>query len=246
MQLKGIKTILNEKERAIKLPNKKSIVLKSVNQNNKDQIIYLIETLLSREYTDYYAKVDSNFGFQYMPLSKISVLDFTNGKIIGKNSTIRVNGEIPKIHCVRYVRNGVIRSFLCDNSEHAGTCLLNYNMTRYTKDVSDAVWYRIIEIVNKFLGYKAVELVDKELRFHFTTTKYSVEAQKIIYMLISECVLTPENYLRVVLLSDIECMTEEQQIDLIMVLDNLKGHEMLISSGNINNINNPVLAFVNI
>lgn len=233
MQLKGLKTIVKGKERAITLPNKKSIVLTSDEDIDKEQVVYLIETLLSREYTDYYAKIDRNYGKTYLPLSKISVLDFTNGKIIGKNSTIKINGTIPNIHCVRYVSHGIIRSFLCQNTEKNGICELNYNMTRYTKEIPELVWVRLIETVNKFLGYKVVDLVDNELRFNFTQTSYTIEAQKIIYMLISECMLTPNDYLRVVLLSDIECLTPKQQFDLILTLDNIKGHEMLVSCGEV-------------
>lgn len=227
MQLKSLKTILKEKEKEVTFPDKKSVIIKG---ENKNQILYLVETLLSRDYTDYYAKVDSKYDFFYEPLSEQSVLIFTNGKIIGKKSTIRVQGEVPKIHCIRYVRDGVIRSFLCNDNMEA--CSLVNNMTRYSEQIDISVWDRLIRTVNEYLGFVFVELVDKDLRFHFTTDnlkEFTVEAQKLAYMLISECFITPENYLRILLLSEIECMTKEQILDLIKLLDNLKGHEMLLT-----------------
>lgn len=227
MQLKSLKTIIDEKEKEVTFPDKKSVIVKG---ENKNQILYLIETLLSRDYTDYYAKIDSNYDFFYEPLSEMSVLVFTNGKIIGKSSTIKVQGEVPKIHCIRYVRNGVIRSFLCN--DNMDECSLGNNMTRYNEQIDMSIWYRLIQTVNDYLGFVFVELVDKDLRFHFTTDnikKFTVDAQKLAYMLISECFITPENYLRILLLSEIECMTKEQILDLIKLLDNLKGHEMLLT-----------------
>lgn len=227
MQFKGIKTIINEEEKAYRLPDKKTVILQG---ENKDNILYLVETLLSRDYTDYYAKIDGNYGFSYFPLSKISVLEFTNGKIIGKGNTIRIKGEIPKIHCIRYVRDGIIRSFLCDSYGSDEGKILTENLTRYTDDIPEAVWSKILKTVNDFLGYEMVLVKDKELHFNFTPTEYSVSAQKLIYLLIAECFVTPSSYLRIVLLSDIEYMTIEQQTELIKVLDNIKGHEMLLTT----------------
>lgn len=243
MQFKGIKTIINEQEKAVKLPDKKTVVLQG---ENKENIMYLIETLLSRDYTDYYAKIDRNYGFYYFPLSKISVLEFTNGKIIGKKSTIKINGEIPKIHCIRYVKDGIIRSFLCSDYTEKNNCALTENLTRYTDRIDETIWNKLLKTVNDFIGYDVVTVKDKELHFNFTPNQYSVEAQKTIYMLISECFITPSDYLRIVLLSDIETLTVEQQLELIKVLDNIKGHEMLFTTCPIEDKSDEVIGFLKV
>ena len=55
----------------------------------------------------------------------------------------------------------------------------------------------------------------------------------MIYLLICECFQTPEGYSRVILLPNIESMSSKQQVNLIETLDNFSGHELVLSSGNI-------------
>ena len=138
-------------------------------------------------------------------------------------NSVVVEGVLSEIGLERssYVKDGIIRSFLCSDYTEKNNCALTENLTRYTDRIDETIWNKLLKTVNDFIGYDVVTVKDKELHFNFTPNQYSVEAQKTIYMLISECFITPSDYLRIVLLSDIETLTVEQQLELIKVLDNI-------------------------
>lgn len=245
MQLKGLKTEVNEHPIIVNFPDKKSIILKG--QNNL-HLLYVIEMLLSSDYTGYYKDLDKNYGYMYKNVTGMSQLAFTNGSIIGKDNKIYINGQVPNLHCIRYLKNGEFRSFLF--SEDVGYCELYNDMTKYSTIVPDNSWIRLCTLVNNLIGYEVVVLDNRQLKFNWgTNIEFSIEAQKFIYMIISECFLTPNGYLRVLLLPDIDILSSKQQVKLIECLDNIKGHEMCISSGNISFSDideNSVVTFVNV
>ena len=56
---------------------------------------------------------------------------------------------------------------------------------------------------------------------------------QIIYMLIAECFLTPKGYHRVLLLPNISYLSKEVQLNLLEVLDNIKGHSLTLSTAGV-------------
>ena len=230
MLFQCVKTYIGSKQVVANFPNKKSIVLRG---NNGEQILYVLESLLSQDYTNYYLDLDrKNFGLSYTELEKPSQLDFTNGFILGKDRTVTFTGQVPAIHCIRYVGDGTVRSFLSSKEKLFSS--LDINTKHYNSILPLAVWMRMLAVVNDILGFKFVDFVDGDIAFKFDeNSEYSVDAQKLVYTLVSECFLTPQGYARVLLLSNLDYLTVEQKVHLIEKIDNLQGHSALITTCNI-------------
>lgn len=245
MQLKSIKTEVNGHPIVVNFPDKKSIILRG--QNNL-HLLYVIEMLLSSDYTEYYKDLDKNYGFYYKNVSGLSQLMFTNGSIVGKDKKIYINGQVPKLHCIRYLKDGEFRSFLF--SDEIGYSEIYNDMTEYSTIIPDTAWIRLCTLVNNLIGSEVVVLNNRHLEFNWdNNSEFSIQAQKFIYMIFSECFLTPKGYLRILLFPDIDILSPKQQVNLIESLDNIIGHEMCISTGDIafsDVAENSVVTFVNV
>ena len=60
-----------------------------------------------------------------------------------------------------------------------------------------------------------------------------IKGQKLIYLLMSECFLTPKYYHRILLLSDIRCLDSKTQVRFLEILDNIGNHSLTLSCANI-------------
>ena len=227
MLFKCLKTDMGSRQVVANFPNKKSIVLKG---NNGNQILYTLESLLAQEYTNYYLDLDAqNYGMNYTALEEPSQLEFNDGYILGKEHIVSLGGSVPAIHCIRYIKNGTIRSFLCSKEKLFST--LDIDTKHYNSIIPIAIWIRMLMTVNDILGAEIVSFKDNDIVFDFKENfEYSIEAQKLVYTLVSECFLTPEGYARVLLLSDLDYLTTKQKVHLIEKLDNLPNHSSLITT----------------
>ena len=244
MNILNFKTKLKGRLMEVVFPKKKTIILRG---NNATDIIYRIESLLSNDYTAYYINADKMYGFSYENFDGESILNFSTGSIFGKAKVVSTRGQVPKMHCIRYLGKGVFRSFV--NVEHRGVKILNYDMTKYDGEISDVIWYRIIETTNALVGSKIVDLKDNKLEFNFVeNSDLSVEAQKFIYMIISECYLTPLGYSRILLFSDIYIMPASWEAKLLETLDNIAGHSVCLSNAEVeyNHFTSPAVTFLNV
>ena len=232
MDFLKFETNLSGHKLGIDFPNSKTLIL---NGMNADDVIYRIESLLSSDYTSYFQNADKLYGFYYKEFDGDSVLYFKNGSYIiasSKTKIVKSKNTIPNIHCIRYLGNGEFRSFITmTDTKHT---LLDTNMTKYNSNIPLQVWIRIVETTNKFVGYNYVELKDNKIEFNYKECDFSEEAQKMIYLLISECYLTPPKYERVLLLSNIDLLTTSQQVQFLELLDNFIGHDICISSAKVN------------
>ena len=225
MQIQGLKTEINGKLLSLKFPDKKSIILRGT---NNVQIIYIMECLLSNDFTGYYKDLDRKYGYDYKDIGT-SDLIFDEGRLQGKDKVISTWGKTPNIHCIRYLRNGNFRSFLC--SGDIAFSELYTNMTEYSNVIPYTSWLRLCSMVNSFIESNIVDIVNNKLIFNWDENcEYSIEAQKFIYCIIAECFLTPKGYYRVLLLPDIELLNKSSQIKLIEYLDNIVGHKMTLST----------------
>lgn len=231
--IKSISMEIKNKPIQIGLPDKKTIILKG---QNATQLLYVVESLLSQDVTGYYKDLDKIYGFDYSDLDGQSMITFNNGAIIGKNKISQVKGVVPDIHVVRYLgASNKLRSFYLSNTITKQQPIYN-NMTHYSHIIEDSSWIRLIAIANSIVGFDMVQLKNNDLHFSFQETyPISVEGQKIVYLLLAECMLTPEGYSRVLLLPDINYLDVNVQIKLLEYLDNIKGHTLTLSLANISN-----------
>lgn len=226
--IKRVSTQVKGKTCSVSIPDSKTVILRG---RLNLQILFTVESLLARDFTGNLAKIDSQYRYHYEPFEGESRLEFLNGVIIGANQTVKVEGEIPKIHCIRYLGNGFeeIRSFLL--SETAVVNRLYTNTVKYTSALSPKSWVRMIAMVNSVVGYQMVTLTGTDLKFNFESDdEIDEEGKKLIYLLISECFLTPDDYTRVVILPDISCLYPEVQVKLLDTLDNIAGHSLTLSA----------------
>lgn len=230
MNLKGFKTQVNGKLMSVAIPDKKTILLRGTNSL---QAIHTLECLLARDFTENYSSMDGQYGYHYEEKKGTSQLLFDTGSIYGKDLATRVDGKIPNIHCIRYLKNGFFRSFYVTNetvNADIDICTTEYN----PNILSVSEWFRLIASVNNLIGAEVVKLEGTNIRFNFKEDlEWSIDAQKFVYLIIAECFITSDNYKRVLLLPDIEILTSKQQIQLLELLDNIKGHWVTFSSGNI-------------
>lgn len=194
-------------------------------------LIHVMELLLSRDFTSNLKTKDTVYNFEYSDI-KDAVLTLDSGIIAGQGGRVVTQGNIPAIHCIRYTKRGNIRSYLfTDKVCNASVCT---DLTSYTSVISDINWYRLITLVNKFIGVEVVSLHDNNLVFDFVSDyKYTIETQKFIYLLLAECFLTPALAKRVLLLGDIDLLDINSQIKLIKYINRINGDSYCISTANI-------------
>ena len=82
MLIKGVKTEVNGNLLSIAFPDKKSIILRGTNGL---QVLHIVESLLSNDFTGYYFEADKQYGFYYKPVTGMSQLAFNDGSIYGKD-----------------------------------------------------------------------------------------------------------------------------------------------------------------
>ena len=103
---------------------------------------------------------------------------------------------------------------------------VSFNMTTYSNVITQDKWVRLFQVVNDILKFEFVKMQNGNLVFCFDTnnTEYSVDAQKLVYLLVAECFLTPDNYKRVIMLTGVEMLSAQQQCNLVKKLGKLGNH----------------------
>lgn len=230
MQFKGISAFCNGKLIQIELPDKKSIVLDG---KNGDFILSLIRSILSMDYNDYFL----DYGDMKDMLLENSYLRFTNGGIACRDNAITIDGSVPKIHCVYARKNGGINSFLISNNTDLTT--ISFNMTEYTDIIDTNSWVRLQELINRFAGFEFLKIDSKKLYFNSIT-----EELKLAYLLMAESFLTPENYLRIVLIPKLGVFSPSRFCEFMELLDNIHRLEVILTTEDINIRSNSVITLV--
>ena len=225
MQFKQITTNLDDHFINIMLPDKKSIVLKG-DREVKDCIFDVVKAILGCDYT---GVMSENFNRNLFTSS--SSLVFTNGELFIRDKAVVRKGKVPRLHYLEYAGGTSIQSFLV--TESTESTILGCDLTIYTPLLPMDAWLRLIAMINKVVGFEFVTLTNENLNFNFDTSSMSEDALKVIYLLIAESFATPEDYLRLVLIRDFGCIPRNKMGELIEVLDNIRGLEMVICSAEI-------------
>lgn len=230
MHIKGLEALISNRKVSIQFPDKKSIIIKG---SNTKEVIRIIEALLGQDMTDYYTTKDKEYGYEYKAIGGDAQLVYTDGIIYSKNQVVGTKGKIPKTHVIRYLHRGKFRSFITEEDTVKST--IYTDMTKYSNVLPKQSWFRLIKMVNNYLGFDYIQLENDKLSFNYQSdSEFSETAVKFVYMITSECFLTPTYANRVVLLNDIDILTKAQKIKLIEMLDNIKGHSLLISDTLVN------------
>ena len=106
----------------------------------------------------------------------------------------------------------------------------------FSSIISDSKWGRLATLANNLVGYEFVKLDIKKRKLSFDIHSYenwTEDAIKFVYLLISESMLTPDKFTRVILLSEIDLLSNSQVVKLIKTLSSISRNEMIIFSNNI-------------
>lgn len=203
-------------------------------KENKDSILYTLERFLARDFGSYYDEIDSNLGVKYKSINGSSTLQFIGGISSFSDSKLILRGTIPSIHCIRYAKKDRIRSFLIDSE--LSNEVIGRNMTIFSSVISDSKWKRLVTLANELVGYEFVKVDIKNRKLSFNIHSYndwSEDTIKFVYLLISEAMLTPDKYTRVMLLSEIDILSDKQMSKLIKTLSSISRNEMIVFSNDL-------------
>lgn len=212
----------------VELPNKKTIFVRG---KLSEHFLYVVESMLARDTSGYYGKLDGSAGKSYQDVDGEMCLLFNDGAIRSNERVIQVNGALPSTHVIRYTGvDSTFRSFLLENSLTTHSPVYS-DMRKYSHIIDDAKWVRLIAVVNNLLGFEFAKLSDGSLSFSpRTDCHFTVEAQKFMYMLMAECYLTPDGFSRILLLSDMPFLEKEDEIKFISCLGTIPYHSLTLST----------------
>lgn len=184
---------------------------------NSEKCINIIEHLLVRDAKNTIAEVDTDMG------NSAIVFSMNDATIVGNKNTVKVSAELPLYHCIRYVKDDMIRSTLYTGDDSCK--VLEYNLTQYDDSIlTDAQWMYLTTVINDFVGYPMLSIGNNILNFAIIPKEdLSVAAQKSVYMLFAEAMLTPKDTDRIFLLSEIKGMSEEYLNKLLLCLTEMRG-----------------------
>lgn len=231
MQLKSISAFHGGKLIQLDLPDKKSIVLEG---SSKDYLLSLIKALLGVDYGGYMSDSWEDKDI----LTNNAYMKFTNGSVYCKEGYVMLDGNVPLTHCVYARKEGGIDSFLL--TQGTGSKPLDFDMTKYTDGISQQDWLRLKELINRFAGFEFMQIRNKELYFNEVNAELETA-----YLLMAESFLTPENYLRVVLIPELECFTPDRMFEFVELLDNIHRLEVVLVSADVNIDKDSVVTAVN-
>lgn len=228
--IKRLSTFFDNRMISLDFQGNKLVCLSGAKEN-KDSILYTLERFFARDFSSYYDDIDKNLGVNYKNIEGSSTLQFTNGFLSYSDSKLQIRGTLPNIHCIRYSGKDRIRSFLI-SSEDKSECI-GYNMTTFSSVISDNKWNRLVTLFNKLIGYEVVKLDMKIRKLSFdihSFNDWSEDAIKFVYLIMSESMLTPDNYVRVTILSELSLLNSRQVNDVIKTLSSLSRNEVIFFS----------------
>lgn len=233
MQFKSIQAIRGGRVISITLPDKKSIVFCG-STNDNYYVMDLMRVMFGVDYND-------NLGHLKYRAEEIlknnASLRFTTGSIYINKGSVRIDGRIPYLHIVQPDNHGGIRSYLVSQSVSVKD--LDVDMTHYNESIPHTDWIRLAELFNRYAERECVEIIEVgtnesgapiyELRFNDIT-----EELQTVWLLMSESFLTPQNYLRIVLLPELDGFDGDSMFRLIDLVDNISRLEMVITTAEVN------------
>lgn len=198
-----------------------------------DTILFTLERFLALDFGSFYNDIDSKLGVKYENINiGTSSIVYSEGSSYYLDGKLTSIGEMPSIHCIRYVNGNIIRSFLISDKSNQEE--IGIDMSHFNSIIPDSKWQRIEILVNGLLEYSFVNIdfKSRSLVFDFDSRpdEWSEEGIEVVYLLVSESMLTPEGYSRVILLSDMEILTYDQLQKLVDVLRGISRNELIVYS----------------
>lgn len=213
-------------KKGVEVPDVKTVIIRG---RLKNRFLNVVESLLAMDVSGYNAQLDGQES-----IDDEAYILFKDGGIRAKDGVAELQGVVPPTHVIRYAGSGdKFRSFYLSPTLSTYSPVYT-DMRKYSHVIVDSRWYRLISIVNDLLNFEFVRLEDGNLSFSpRSDMPVSVEGQKFVYMLMAECYLTPENFKRVLLLSDIPSLDTATQLKLFQRLGVIPGFGVIFSAAGV-------------
>lgn len=217
MVIDTLKTNIEGVDVTAKFPNNRRSVL--VYGGAAEDVSFLIKALLGHDFTTCY-----NYGATTLALSNGS-------KIIGSDSRIHIDGQLPKIRCLSFSITKGIQSFIV--SDELECKVLRHNLTHYSTVMEDVRWEKVCRFTNMILGCKYVQMQNRQLIFDDSMVSgVSLSTAQDIYLLVADCMLTSGDYEQVVLIEDTRDIDEAMQLRFMDTLGKLRSTYVLCFAQN--------------
>lgn len=227
MIIRNVSTSVGDRFINLSFPSVPVVLL---NGEYSAQIMLVMECLLANDYTGNYGASDAQYGYEYDALDGSAELSFATGAITGKSGAVKIEGNIPALHCIRCVGNSLLRSCAIGDSELK--MAFNVDIFQDKNILTQGQMIRYCEIINRVLDYKAVGISNKGFVFSLEEKETcDLDTQKFICMLVGECMLTQKGYKRVVLFDYLVDAYKEVNVKLIEALASLSGHDAIFVGG---------------
>lgn len=179
-----------------------------------DTFLSILERCIASDFSHYFDDFDLSKGIKYTPELGNVHLEFDYGSLsYVNNNFIKRLATRRDFYCIRYINNLDIRSFVSPLVERDIPNSLGVSLTSYSSALSKSSWLRLRELYNNMCGFNAVHInpEKKELSFNFNNDKgWSEEALKLAYIILAESFVSARKGIRIILLSEINIMSESQ------------------------------------
>lgn len=229
--LKRVNYVVNNQFKAFEVPRNKVIQLKG-DKVSADTFISVIERSIASDFSQYYNEFDEKEGIKYLgDIQQASVefdfgtLSFINNVALKKLTTRR------NFYGIRYIGSDNIRSFMSPISSEDIPDDFGVSLLKYSSALSKSSWIRLEKLYNDMCEFKSVRIntSKREIEFNFEgNEEWSTEALQLAYLLLSESFISAHRGIRVLLLSEITCMTDAQISRLINALCSVSNLECII------------------
>jgi len=236
MQFRSIQAVTDDRVYSINLPDKGVISLDG-NSASKSYILTMICTVLGLDYSSTINKEAKGV------LRTKASLGFLNGNLTLSDGSVTMRGKVPYIHCVYLNAESVgVSSFFISDIVKRNS--IDIDMTRYTSDIEEKDWVRLLSLYNKYAGFESARIVtypdgSKKLEFNGMTRELETA-----YLLLSESFLTPSDYIRIVLIPELSYIDNNRLVELVRLMSHIRQLEMIIIANDVDLSKNTFISSV--
>lgn len=219
--LKKVSYTIGNQFLSFDLPSNKLVSLVG-DTNACNTFLSVLERCIASDFSHYFDDFDSTKGVMYDSEIGNVHLEFDYGSLsYVNNNFIKRLATRRDFYCIRYIGDMDIRSFVSPLVEKDIPNSLGVSLTSYSSALSKSSWLRLRELYNNMCGFTAVSINNekKEVSFNFDNDKgWSEDALKLAYIILAESFVSARKGIRVILLSEIKLMSENQFIRLLDAL----------------------------
>lgn len=190
-----------------------------------NSVLTAVEKCVAEDVSDYYVSEDNSKGVSTVVVPSIVFKsELGNFAIKGSSLTVQYSG-VKKYYAVRVANQTEVRlvqSPSCD-SQSAERLVVKTK----ADELGFQNWVRLSKLVNTFAN-KTVVSVNMQSKAHTVLVEEMSDRVGIFYMLVSECLRSTDNLMKLLLLSNIDCWSDEDYVFALEVLSHIPTVDTII------------------